>query len=263
MSELETSIGYIPIAVHDSFKKDLDNYVSNSLKASISTSVVEASSMPKNAASPPSLSEQLTNSSRHRSLSKSKSDSLILSNTRVEDEEPPKSTHGRRESKVKEHFFKFMSVAEQQEEAKVIADQQEQTTDTVHQKEQTKLSADMAGQQETSADTLNQQEQGFADINDQEKQTISSADISDKQEDLPIDLIDQQEEDRSSAETTDRVKPSARRQMDMSGRYMKHTLKRHTSTETGNSRRQSWSSDVTDLSHMPGTIKEFSKVCYG
>lgn len=259
MSELETSIGYIPIAAHDSFKKDLDNYVSNSLKASVSTSVVEARSMPKNAASPPPLSEQLTNSSGHRSLSKSKSDSLILSNTRVEDGEPPKSTHGRRESKVKEHFFKFMSVAEQQQ-AKVIADQQEQTTDTVHQKEQTKLSADVAAQQETSADTLNQQEQGFTDINDLEKQTIS---ISDKQEDLPIDLIDQQEEDRSSAETTDRVKPSARRQMDMSGQYMKHTLKRHTSTETGNSRRQSWSSDVTDLSHMPGTIKEFSKVCYG
>ena len=257
MSELETSIGYIPIAAHDSFKKDLDNYVSNSLKASVSTSVVEGHSMPKNAASPPSLSEQLTDNSGHRSLSKSKSDSLILSNTRVEDGEPPKS---RRESKVKEHFFKFMSVAEQQQ-AKVIADQQEQTTDTVHQKEQTKLSAEMAGQQETSVDTLNREEQeGIIDINNHEKQT---ADIIDKQEDLPIDLADQQEEDRSSTDTTDQVKPSARRQMDMSNPYMKHTLKRSTSTETGNSRRQSWSSDVTDLSHMPGTIKEFSKVCYG
>lgn len=259
MSELETSIEYIPIAAHDSFKKDLDNYVSNSLKASVSTSVVEAHSIPKNTTSPPFLSEQLTDNSGHRSLSKSKSDSLILSNTRVEDGESPKSTHGRRESKVKEHFFKFMSMAEQQE-AKEIADQQEQTTDTVHQKEQTKLSTDVAGQQETSADTLNQQEQRFTDINDQEKQT---ADIGDKQEDLPIDLVDQQEEDRSSTETTDRVKSSTRRQMDMSGRYMQHTLKRHTSTETSNSRRQSWSSDVTDLSHMPGTIKEFSKVCYG
>ena len=302
LSELEASTGDIPIAVHDSFKKDLDSYVSNSLKASVSTnvvevnsiprkmsspssiseqltdnsaqrslkasvstSVVEVNSIPRKISSPSSISEQLTDNSAHRSLSKSKSDSLILRDTGLEDKEPPNPSRVRKDSRVKEHFYKFMSVAEQQGAAKVT-DQQEQTTDMVCQKEQTKSSTNMAEQQETSTDTVNQKEQeGFTDINDQEEQTKSSPDTIDKQEEFPTDLVDQQEEGRSSTDSTDQIKPSARRQMDMSGQYMKHTLKRQyktASTETGNSRRQYWGSDVTDLSHVPGTLKEFSKVCY-
>ena len=138
VSELEASTGVIPIVAHDSFKKDLESYVSNSLKASVSTSVVEANSIPRKTSSP-SVPEQLTDISTHRSLSKSKSDSLVLSNTGLEDAEPTNSSRVRRESKVKEYFFKSMCVADQQEAAKVITDQQEQTTDIVCQKELNKV----------------------------------------------------------------------------------------------------------------------------
>lgn len=286
---MEASIsGDIPIVAHESFKRDLDSYVATSLKTSASTGMLEAYSTPKKILSPAPIPEKLTDDSGRKSLSKSQSDSSLLRNSRQEDSEAPNLSRVRKESKVKEHFFKHFkeNVPDQQEQTKsctVVTDQQEQTTDIVYQKEQTKSSSD---QQESTGDMVNYQEQDklSTDITDQEKQTKSSSDVTGKQEhtNSSLDLVDQQEQEKLSADTTDQqeqeesatgiteqqkqTKCSTLRQMDMDGPYMKHTLKRQhkkSSAETSSPRRPSWSSDVSDFSHMPGTIKQFSKVCYG
>ena len=142
----------------------------------------------------------------------------------------------------------------------------ESQTDTVDQLEQTKSPADITDQQEqTTPDAVCQQEctESSADL-EQEEQTKSSS-----------VMTDLQEQEKSSTDINDhqkQPKPSIiRRQMDMNNPYMKHTLKRQhknqqndtpTDHEAASSKRQSWSSDMSNFSQMPGTIKEFSKVNY-
>ena len=305
-SELEAS-GDITILVHESFKKDLDSFhVSTSLKTSVSTSGLELHSKPRKPLPPsPPPPEHFTDNSGHKSLGKSQSDSSIV---RSDDSGPH-----RKESKVKEAFFKFLHPADQDEQTKLSTDvtdqreqikssaddQQEQNTDMhmLNQKQQTQSSSIMTSQTESSMDIVDQQEQtrSYTDMVNQHEQTKSSADITDRQ-DIPdvvsqqestklsadleqeeqtkssSDITDLQEQEKSSTDMNDhqkQPKPSMlQRQMDMNNPYMKHTLKRqyknkqNDSPVEASSKRQSWSSDMSNFSHMPGTIKEFSKVNY-
>ena len=243
--------------------------VSTSLKTSISTSVLEAHSKPRKTVCPSAIPEQVNDDSGHKSLSKSQSDSMMLSISRPEDSEPPNLSRSRKESKVKEHFYKHFALNSQQEPAKSSAgmtESQEQATDMVYQKEQPKLSTNIA---ESSGDVVDQQEQEKlpTDINDQEKQIKSSADMIDKQVHTKssLDLVDQQEQEKSSTYISDQSQVSTARQMDMYSPYMSYTLKHRQhkdSAETSGSGRQSWSNNMSNFSHIPGTIKQFSKVCY-
>ena len=272
--------------VHESFKKDLDDFhVSNSLKASASTSELESLSKSNKSPSPLfPITDHFTDNLRHKSLSNSKSDSVIV---RLDKSEPH-----RKESKVMEAFFKFLHVS---------PDQQVETTPHMNgHQEETKLTADVVeGQEEEAKDVvqlksimtnqtgssmdLKEQTRLHTDVIDQEKQakmeittdlvrqqectelsddpTRSSLDTNDwqKQEEF-TDLNDHQKQTKTSQQ---------QRQMDMNNPYMKHTLKwQHknkqcdSSAETNSPSRPSWNNDVSDLSHMPGTIKEFSKVIH-
>lgn len=208
----------------------------------------------------------------------------------------------RKESKVKEAFFKFLYPADQEEQIKLaedITNQQEQIKSSaddqhkqntamhmVNQKQQTKLSSIMNSQTESQIDTVDQLEQAKspADITNQQEQTTSDAVCQQECTESSADL-DQEEQTKSTSVTTDlqeqekssmddindhqnQPKPSMiRRQMDMNNPYMRHTLKRQyknkqndTPTEATSPKRQSWSSDMLNFSHMSGTVKEFSKV---
>ena len=283
--------------VHESFKKDLDDFhVSNSLKGSASTSGLESHSKSSKIPSPLlPTTDQITDNSGHKFLSKSKSDSVI---TRSENSEPH-----RKESKVMEAFFKFLHVSpdqqvettlhmnghheetklsadavDRQEAAKVVVqplkssimtdqtkismDLKEQTrshTDVINQENQTKMHEVATDWQEQTATGLVRQQECAKSSDDPKEQTRSSSHTNDQQkQEKSMDLNDHQRQAKSSQH---------RRQMDMNNPYMKHTLKRQyknkqydSSAETNGPSRPSWNNDISDLSHMPGTIKEFSKV---
>lgn len=266
-TSLKTSVSTSPkTSVSTSLKT---SSVSTSLKTSVSTSVLEAHSKPRKTVCPSSIPEQVNDDSGHKSLSKSQSDSMIFSISRPEDSEPPNLSRSRKESKVKEHFYKHFALNSQQESVKSsagITESQEQATDMVYQKEQPKSSTNVS---ESSGDVVDQQEQEKSpiDINDQGKQIKSSADMIDKQVHTKSspDLVDQQEQEKSSTYISDQSQVSTARQMDMYSPYMSYTLKHRQhkdSPETSGSGRQSWSNNMSNFSHMPGTIKQFSKVRY-
>jgi len=283
--ELQPS-GDIPILVHESFKKDLDSFhAKKSHKTSVSTSILP-DLKPKKL--PPPLPDD---NSAHKSLSKSKSDSLIHSKSngmleQSEDSEPHNLTPNRKDSKVKEAFFKHLNVTEQQEK----------TTDMANQKQQTESSMDMADQIEetkSSTDMVNKEEEPklSTDMANQKEESKSSTDMVNKEEEpkLSTDMANQKEETKSltnMADQKEQTKPISTiwRQMNMNNPYMKHTLKREhknkqnvnssihlmvnnndsktadSPAETSSSNRQSWGSNMSDFSHLAGTIKEFSKV---
>ena len=167
---------------------------------------------------------------------------------------------------------------QQTKSSPIMTNQTESSMEIVDQQEQTRSHIDMIDQQEQTTlftDTTDWQEQTRPDVVSQQERTKLSADVDkEKQTKLSSDMTDLQEQEKSSTDMNDhqkQTKPSTlRRQMDMDNPYMKHTLKRqyknrqHDSpaAERTGSKRQSWSSDVSDFSHMPGTIKQFSKVNY-
>ena len=292
VSELEAS-GDITILVHESFKKDLDSFhVSNSLKTSISTSGLEKHSTPKKVPSPLSPLEDLTYG--QKSLGKSKSDSSMKPH-RKESKVNEAFYKFLRVADEKEETTLSPDIADQQEQIKSSADDQHEQNAAMHvvnQKQQTKSSSSIMNSQtesymESQTDTVDQLEQTKSpgDITDQQEQptpdavcqqecTESSADLE-QEEQTKSSLVttELQEQEKSSMDINDhqnQPKPSMiRRQMDMNNPYMKHTLNRQyknkqndTPTEATSSKRQSWGSDMSNFSHMPGTIKEFSKVNY-